>query len=525
MADRHKVGTMRKTVLICILILSCAAAFARRNEDRRTAEAIRTIRLSGDDYWWDICTTTTAELKKNPELRNEIRQNLKFGIANQIKIHVQGRITTTESESDGRNSSHSEKAVRISSSLYLENIHFLEYEEKRKYTIFAYLKREDFWNQETKMIQRILNIVNQAKRMEEQQEPGYLYQYYKAYLMSYNITRAFRCPDTDSDTQSWLENKLSGYLSKMKIETKMDTKGHTKSFPGEIILDTRMMPSGLVVGIPSMGFPELTVRDGKATFFYEGLPSRRVEERALRLAFSSELVKNDVEIYEIARNRPLEVERLITMDFSDMVKVDFSYEVFEYTITVDYTYEGLSPHTVEWDMGDGNVITSFDGFKYKYKRGGRFEVTLIINKDFRVCKRVDIMYWERDLPPEPEKTSLPFPQKEKDIYLGPVPDLTREEIKGFELPPEGLVLKSFTQAQALLSYLETQKAENILTWGRVTKDTDLKGLWVVVFEREGNISALLCPFGMNHIDVINLRNVKDVISSYWGKSVIYISYY
>lgn len=516
---------MKKTLLICTMILFCAAAFAQRNDDRRTAEAIRTIRLSGDDYWWDIYTATTAELKKNPELRNQIRQNLKLGIANQIKIHVQGSILTRESETYGRSSTQSEKSVRISSSLYLENIHFLEFEEKKRYTIFAYLKRDDFWAQETRMIHRIRSIVNQARLMEDQQEPGYLNLYYKAYLMSYNITRAFRCPDTDTDTQSWLENKLTSYLSEMKIETKMETKGHSKSFPGEIILDTRMMPSGLVVGIPSMGFPELNVREGKASFFYEGLPSRRIEERELRLAISPELVRNDVEIYEIAKSRPLEVPRLLTMDFSDMVKVDFTFSTHEYTITLDYTYEGLSIHTVEWDMGDGNVISNFEGFEYKYKRGGRFDVTLIINNDFRVCKKVDIMYWERDLPPEPEKITQPFPEKKKEPYLGPVPDLTREEIKGFELPPEGETLKTFTHAQALIDYLNAQKRENILTWGRVTRDTDLKGLWVVAFEKEGNICALLCPFGMNHIDVINLRNVKDVISSYWGKSVIYISYY
>ena len=63
-----------------------------------------------------------------------------------------------------------------------------------------------------------------------------------------------------------------------------------------------------------------------------------------------------------------------------------------------------------------------------------------------------------------------------------------------------------------------------LVFGPVKRGTDLRGAWVVVFDRNGVRVALLEPQGDSHVDVESKEEVAKLINRYQGNQGFYIRY-
>ena len=475
------------------------------------ANAVRKIKLQGDAYWWDASSIPLKEAKKNPDSIAKARSLLSSSIAIQIKSYVQGQLMHSESETEGALQTETNQKVLISSNMYLENVKFLEYQEKKQYHIFAYLLRSDFQAQEEKMVTRLQNIIAGALGLEDNDPNGAIYQYYKAFLMSHNLTNPVHCSILGGDMQLGLEKKLRDFLQSVPLSIRL--KPESNSMGAELQLDSSILASGLQVSIPTLNFYGLSVTDGKCKFFYDTLPSRNVEELKIVLGINPALAENEAELRDIAKNSIISVTRLCSIDFTEYIQVDFSYRSDGESFTFQPEVKGISVKSIDWDFGDGSAVSSFDPILHSFQQPGVYAVKMTVNTDCSKVKRVEVNTPALQKPVQPV---VPETMIEPILSLAP-----KEE----NLSSETSELLAIKNSRELQAYLQRKKQEKVLTWGRIGKNTPLIDMWVVIWDSTGLIVAVLSPQDEYHYDLLNKRNVKDIKGSFPDKEAVYISYF
>lgn len=597
---------MRKIILVAFLLLLAFNLWGQRKQHRLNEEKVRQIRTDSDRYWCDITSDLLQNVKKQADLRDRMKHTLKLGISNQIKSYVYGKITVQETDNNGQTNYQSERNIQISSNLFLKNLQYLEYEKDKKLYVFAYLLKSDFEAQENEMIQQILDVKKLAQNQEANGELAYLYTYYKAYLMTYNITRSFRDASSDMDVQHWLENKINSILSSLPIKAVLRSSTTPKFIPVDIILSSEALPTGLLFDVPVLSFYNVFITENKGSFFYEGEPSTRFEELKISLRINPEIVKNLPEIYDIAINRKTAVERMLPLDFTGFFQVDFEYQITENQIRLTPNYSGFSVSNVEWHLGDGNIYKNTDGIFHTYQSSGKYTIKMIVNNDVEICKTIEIhkkeeiplnidfdcfinedavtfspliskgliiekIIWDLgdgNIIRQPEKFvhqySRPglykvilsindYPPVMKILEIKDIPQIPdelqplKEEEKSPEapissipepseptnpfvhaepqFPEEGKDLLQYRTSAELITYLEQQKRERNLAYGRFDSSTDISQAWIVIFEYGGEITAILYPFEGKHYDNISKQVISDIFGSYRGKQALYVSFY
>ncbi|MCB5254333.1 MAG: hypothetical protein RBR69_01155 [Candidatus Cloacimonadaceae bacterium] len=532
---------MKKIFTLLFILICSASLLSQSKEDNETAELVRSIKLSKELYWWDEVTVSKSSLDQDPQQREILRQSLKLGIANQIKCFVQGSVSVNETETDSYISSKVRHNVMINSNLYMKNIGYREFQKnKKQYTLFAYLKRSDFRAQEAEVIARINSIVAEARIMEARQQDDYLYSYYRAYLMSYNITRSFEGDNGEGDMQLWLENKLYSILREAHVSSTVTAGVSSSDKPVELSFDCPAIVSNLLVGMPSLGFRQLSVVDGKCKLFYTGQPSRKIEEHYIDIMINPALVAAEPEIAELANMRPISVQKTIELDFSFLFSADFHYQIEDMKVSFSPRYGDISVKSVDWDLGDGTRISSFNAFTHEYKASGRYQVSMLINGEYPVVKELYI-----DSPVKAREPAIqpPEPVPAADTPVSPVEIGSQgpaEAAAGAQSSPdtdpmqaaaadpgdlEGMELLRFNKVKELISYLNEQKTARKLTWGKLTRSSSLDGAWIVISEQDGRIIAVLQPQSGRFIDLLSESTIDDVFVSYRGKVAIYISYF
>jgi|GEM_PF-4086448 hypothetical protein len=531
---------MKKKIIVLLIILICITGLlSQTKEDKETANAARRIKLAGDQYWWDEKTVSKTWMIKNPQQREILRQGLKLGICNNIKSYVQGSIVVNDTETDGYSTSRSQRSVMVSSNLYLKNIGYYEFQkDKKQYIIFAYLKRSDFLAQEDEVIARINILAAEARNMESELQSGYLLPYYRAYLMSYNITRCFKGNSGEEDMQLWLENKLYSILRATRISSTIAVGSSSRDKPLELLLDCPATHSGLLIELPGLGFNQLTVVEGKCKLFYPGQPSRQIEEQQIHIMIDPALVAAEPEIAELAKRRPITVPKTIKLDFSSLFSIDFIYCIEDMKASFKPSYGDISIKSMVWDLGDGTQSRSMETFEHQYAEPGTYRVHLLVNGEYPVVKELIIRslrepeaftlntHEQRVMPnielrvPNPE-IGLP-----SSVAIAPSHDADPTNAKPTETnDPSGMELLNFIKVQELICYLESQKTERKLTWGKLTRASSLDRAWVVISEQDGTIIAILQPQSCGFIDLLSKKQIDDVFATYHGKAAIYISYF
>jgi len=484
-----------KRVLILIAILIMAVdVYTVNKQDQETAEFVRSIKMSQDQYWWDETSIKPSELRKKTQKRDVLRQNLKLDIGHQIISFVQGSINNREIETDGANNSYIERNVSVSTNLYLKNISYYEYRKDNLIYMFAYLKKSNFKAQEDETIEKILGIVASAKKMENNGESGYLYSYYKAYLMSYNVTRAFSDNQGVGNMQLWMENKLHTILNDIVISSIVIPTVTSKTKPVELLFAGKAQPPGLQIEIPSLGFDQLAITDGKCNFFYDGQPSHKIEEFQVNLSIDPSIVASDPEISELAMQRKITVQKQIKLDFSYLFHVDFSYQVDNLKVLFNPAYGDISVLSVLWDLGDGKKSNSLNVLEYSYSTPGTYTVKLVVNDEVEVIHAISV--------------------KSNEILGSAQTEIAT-----------GMQLLQYCKATELFKYLDQQKAEHRLTYGRLTRNSDLENAWIVITEKDGSIIAILQPQDGKYLDLLSKTPIEDIFTTYHGKAAIYISYF
>ena len=384
--------------------------------------------------------------------------------------------------------------------------------------------------------------------MEESGESDYLYPYYKAYLMSYNVTRSFAGINGEPDLQFWLENKLYSILRKIQIRSVVYPGTDNKTRPVELLVDSLALPSGLLIDIPSLGFHQLAVTDGKCKLFYDAQPSRRIDEHQICLAINPALMASEKEISELAEQRKIKVESRIQLDFSDLVKIDFTYLTDNLMVRFTPSFNNLSLSFVQWDLGDGSKARTAEAFEHVYPAGGEYLVSLVVNGEFTVTKTLQLKSVIPDISlPAIDKTSIDAPDslfntldssygaiEVSDLAKPEIPELApiisnpKPLVKEQTLSKADYIAKELLKcknAPELLKYLDQQKAEHLLAYGKLKRDSALDNVWIVIMENDGMITAILQPQDDAFVDLLTKAIVSDVFATYRGKAAIYISYY
>lgn len=545
---------MKKIFILLLILIWAAGLLSQSREDKETAEVARRIKLAGEQYWWDEVTVSKAWLNSNPQQREILRNGLKLGIGNKIKTYVQGSISVKETETDACSSFRVQRSVMISSNLYLKNIGYHEFQKnKKQYTLFAYLKRSDFRAQEDEVIARIINIVTAARAMETEQQEDYLYPYYRAYLMSYNITRSFKGNKGEEDMQLWLEHKLYSILKEIRLSSTVAVGNSSRDKPVELSLDCPANHSGLLIELPSLGFNQLGVVDGKCKLFYPGQPSRKIEEHQINVMINPALVASEPEIAELAKQRPITVQKTIKLDFSSLFTADFYYHIEDMKASFSPVYGDFSIKSVLWDLGDGTQTRSLDAFTHQYPAAGTYQVCMLVNGEYPVVKELIISSLRKTEEPimqAREQTLMPIteiPASREEITVpgsaetGATPALSLSEPNLETSPnsqtdplkaeppkisdPGGMELLQFSEVKELISHLNKQKTARRLTWGKLTRTSSLDKAWVVISEQDGRIIAILQPQSGSFFDLLNKKLIDDIFAAYHGKAAIYISYF
>ncbi len=512
-------------LLVCCFGLSL---WAQRAVEQEKADRARRIKLSDDEYWWDEDSELLSVIKRNPGRIEDMKIKTNAMLGTRIQSFVQTAIEHRESEQDGVASSGISRQINISSRLYLKNLEYLTYERDKKLFVLAYLKREDFRKQEQDMITQISRVKALAQQMEETNESRYLYFYYKAYLMCFNITKSFVDIETGENMQLWLEKKLYDILKKIELQCNVSVSTDLKHYDLELKLNSNALPTGLLVDITDMDFRRLPITENKCSFYYEGQPSRKREDKRIILSINPEIVSNDIEINEIAKSRRIEAERLVTLDFSKIITVDFDFEVQGFTVRILPIHKNISIASMLWDMGDGSVKEEYNSFEHLYRRDGGYTVKMLVNGEIGISKKLVI-----DPPPKPvvvpevsiQAEIVDSVMVETEIALPPEEVVVLPENEVVTQPSHVQELKKLANFKETEAYLNNQKKMGNLAWGRITRNTDIRNSWIMVFEKDESVCAILYPRDGVHYEVFSEILVDQVIDTYRGKAFVYISYY
>ena len=533
MADQNQVVYM-KQIVYCLLwipmIMGLVSAYALAKDDETL---VRRIKVQGD-HWHDEYQTNPRDLEK-PQRLEEIKANITSAISRQIISHVRGVVYSSESELDGKSLSHTSRETYISSNLKLRDLQFITYRKSNKsVAIFGYLSKSEFAKQEAEEIAGINGIVDIGREMESKGEEGYLFPYYKAYLRTFNITKPILGSNNEQDLQFWLENKLRSILSGTPIKTEItDTGSEAKQI--DIYLQTKAHGTGFLADLPILQYKGLKQVGGKFTCFYDERPHQNIEEQKLILSINPALVENDHDIYDHAIGRAVSVERSINLDFTSVFKINFTCQSEDLSVSIEPQYGSVAVKTVLWEMGDGTERDNINGFVHTYNRAGTYQIKMTVNSSFTAQKEI-----EATEPPKAmaaiQHSTIPEPQAppaNTSIVLLQTSE-TPEPEEYIQLPEPailghtsiGMELASFANWNQLKAHLDQRKQDNILTYGGLTRKVELSENWIVVFDPQTQeVLAVLEPLGTGFYELKSKQEIKDVFSTYRGRSAIYISYY
>ena len=445
----------------------------------------REIKLSGNYRYGE------GFAESREAARNNAKQDLLQGI--QVFISTETELIEVERGSDVISDYRSN--VRVQSQMQIEGLSFYE-DERRDGTrrAIAYISNEDFENTIQTLRRRMFLKLENALHFENSNNYNRaIALYYEIFAESPGLPiRLFTDPDehgVELELQQFARNKLVEWLNGINIEVDgiRDRSGNNNvELYIKLKLHYMRQPvEYLDVRLNRHGYGAQTVENGEVELFYDLSPENITENITIRLAINPpqlmipEDSQNIAEIFRPERNR------VIRVDFSEVIEIDFEIEPIS-----DNHYRfipkpvNLSVTNVEWNFGDGNRTTDTQPtHTYLNMRQPR-QVTLRLNRspELEVIKTIqpsgNIIRVENPRAHPIDREAgyfVPFHQRE---YI--------QRIAGMR------------NYQALQSYIQRMIDGKVLTgWGAPDKVRVNHSYIIITDPETENVEAILSPVRFN----------------------------
>ncbi len=497
-----------KKIFFLVLILLPLMFMAKA--PKPAEEALR-IKLSKNQYWWGEAYDLKSKVKK-PQERQALKEKALADLVNRIRVHVFSEILHSEGEADGQLSSQSEINVRLSSAQYLSNVHYLEYREKKRYYVLAYLSRQDYQNIQREQIQCVQSFMQTAQKHELEGNLSYIRDYLSAYLLAQNLGQNLEFEG--KELGSYIKNKIQSLMQSLPLSAKIGKADTMGNYPITIQSSNANLAGAIIYDLPELGFSGLKMIEGQTKLFYEGNPSKKELELQLNLRPDMSSFMDDDLLAEAAKSLRMNQSRRLVLDFSEHVNVDFEYDCDGLACSFYPQIEGLSIARMYWDFGDGSSSDTKElQVNHFYRRGGIFQVSLKINDDIEVVKYVKV---EGTGLSELKPSTPNLPSE-----LVPVVQ-SSEEWADFETN-FAEKLSGYRNVQELIGFLDEHKKMGYLVWGYLKMDEDTRDSWLVLLEpQSGEVLEILKPEGGVHVAYSDKHNVPSLSEEFKGKLAIYV---
>lgn len=457
-----------------------------------------------DDFFMGEATgTETAKVKM------EARKELILSIQNILSVESSSSTSETER---GISSSMNQK-INSWSWVKISGISFSTFDlADGKIKVVAYLSKADYRKSMDDLAAELTTAFQVASEREKTSGlPSVIPDYYLIYLKSWYSPEPVHFGEI-RDLKSFLSGKIKGFLKDVIIsQGTLSVDGNedpSVSIPLQFSWN-RQPVNGLTFREElEAGTPRL-VTDGKSLLVSHAFPSDLRKTLKLRLApqFDSQISTADLE--EIHSLFPIEEIRTVTLDFSDLISVDFSVASSGNDIlTFKPIVKNLSISSLEWDFGDGTKSYEQSPRQIYLDKEKTYNVKLTVNrnKSFSIEKKISA----------DGKWLAGSPAKLPVSSVNPVPK-SSEDLKSS--------LFKETQADLLLSRFQDLKSAGRLSFGSKKDFLFPEKCWVVVYHPQTKeISAWLEPVSDGYQDVKSGKTVKNLKDAYKGLSAIWVEF-
>ncbi len=424
--------------------------------------------MMSDDYYWGKAEAVSAQEAKTTAVRNLI---------NSVVTYIFNENTDFKSETATGDKSGFESAsnvyIKTFSQLRIRNLNYIEEKNERLYSALAYVLKSDFSESLSELENEIgLEYRSIRKREEKEGSLQTMNDLYLLYLKTFFSPTPVPLKDTTGITllpnlALEIKNNITSLLSGIQLK---DVKAEKRS--GEnAVFEIRFSygtpgskPADIYFTSSQPGSAEIPLSGGKASFFYDGLPSDAVENMKISLA---PYVPKNNDFYSLHRSFGISVRRDLRVDFSEYTGADFSYMI---TSAGDYVFtpviNGISVASLRWEF-EGGAASSDDPRPSYRPAGKQFTVKLTVNNS-AILTTTKLISGEKDkviVNTPPVKT-----EENKNTYNAPPP--AKEETKTVPPAHNGSAAKSFESEitslrgyEEIISFLNAKSAAGIISFG------------------------------------------------------------
>ncbi|MFH2032397.1 MAG: PKD domain-containing protein [Bacteroidota bacterium] len=483
---------------ILLLLLFTIALSAKINA-QETSE--RDIKLSGDYFYGEGVSDS----------QHTAKSSARDDLVSKISVTVKSKTELYQEENDFGLQSDYNKSSKIFSILKLKGLQYLEKFRNGKYQVIAYLSKEDYNRTMKEIADDVRDILTIAENMERDDGAASAISFfYKAYLKTILSPNPINFKSQLSNSEynnvkTFLETKIQTFQKKIdyKINALKVDPAAQDLITIDLQADFRYKPvENIEVRLNLPGNPAMQIKSGKASLFLYEQPSELLKDFEI---ISQIYFNENSELMELHKEFPVEVRQTVQIDFTPIVKIDFTVKKNEQgMLEFIHKVNNLSVSRLEWEMGD-NTFSNDQKVLHQYRKDGLYEVTLTVNglKELKVKKQID-----QDGVIHGEKASY----------------LLSTEVKKYSNEITDWLIKA-KGYQNVLKYLSDLKTTGKIVVGRKDNFINPEICYVVLFNKESDmVESVISPQVENYrIDLSLSERLEDYRKKYIGKTEIWLT--
>lgn len=489
--------------------------------------------------------------------REAALSNARKQLIESIFVRIDASTEVSKQEDNSGFKENYASVVQTSSKMSLTGLRDLTHQEGDTFYVLVYITNGNLRKSLDNWKTSVLEWVGLGESYEQRGLVALsMRPYYSAYLAASKLYpepisyQFFDKPDSSGDIVPILYEKITTVLKNIEIQS---AEPKFDPFTKEYVIKLKPTVFGKTLKNVEVGYES---QDGSmwVPASVEGTyvpmfnpPSNRY---ALVSAFFSPHERTFLEDHselKVFANLPpdqvLTVRKMITVDFSPIIKIDFTTKIEEQKVTFTPKFEHVSPASFSWSLGDGNEGKG-SLLTHTYEKPGVYEVTLKLNEsdDLVFTKKVYVGVEKEEAPvpqsvitenvttvtqpvetptvtepvntPEPEPAPEPEPPKAKPIVLTDA-DYTASDV----------ILNSVKKGmktKTVLDWVRQQANAGQIYFGKKDADfVDPEGAVVIIADPKSSVEDILV-FRKGVFGQLSEKKQVDDLSGYKGKIAVWV---
>jgi len=356
--------------------------------------------------------------------------------------------------------------------------------------------------------------------------------YYKAYLLSYTSPKELYFRNNSGSLRLYAESSIQKIINALRL-----VPGVCKPDPGDDL--ALLLPLTVeYTGKPAKGVEVYSVIEQNWYEIVDGSIAIKIELPKL----PKEQINLEVKPYfsgedylrEIDYKYPLKFSRKVDVDFSPVIKKDFTISIKNGVLTCEPEVENLNVVDIDWFYGDGKKYSGTtlkaDASKSKY-----VSVTMRINnsEDLSLTKTIPNPDGNEPVIEKPKETvqekplekpievakDIPTPKVDPPSNPTTTPNL-QPSINGEKVIPSIIGVKD--NWNLLNQLLKDYKAKGYILLGKKNDFTDPSKCHILVFDSAAGVTvAILEPGEKSRKDILSGEVIEEIVTKYKGKTPIW----